>query len=71
MLTFYEISETFNDDLITVAYLIAYFGNDKSIKRIMGNLEISKVKPYSVELEKILDLKMNTIKDLMRVHNER
>ena len=64
MLTFYEVLDTFNGDLSTVAFLIAYFRED-SIKRVLKNLEVSKVKPYNAELEKILDLKMRTLKDLM------
>ena len=48
----------------TVAFLIAYFRED-SIKRVLNNLEVSRVKPYHAELEKILDLKMRTLKDLM------
>ena len=70
MLTFYEVLDTFNGDLSTVAFLIAYFRED-SIKRVLKNLEVSKVKPYNAELEKILDLKMNTIKDLIKVRYER
>ena len=66
MLTFYEVLDTLNGDLSTVAFLIAYFRDD-SVKRVMSNLEVSKVKPYNAELEKILDLKMNTIKDLIKV----
>ncbi len=70
MPVFYEVLDTFNGDLSTVAFLIAYFRDD-SIKRVMSNLEVSKVKPYNAELEKILDLKMNTIKDLIKVRYER
>jgi predicted Zn-dependent protease len=70
MLTFYEVLDTLNGDLSTVAFLIAYFRDD-SVKRVMSNLEVSKVKPYNAELEKILDLKMNTIKDLIKVRYER
>ena len=70
MLTFYEVLDTLNGDLSTVAFLIAYFSDD-SVKRVMSNLEVSKVKPYNAELEKILDLKMNTIKDLIKVRYER
>lgn len=66
MPVFYEVLDTFNGDLSTVAFLIAYFRND-SVKRVMSNLEVSKVKPYNAELEKILDLKMLTIKDLIKV----
>ncbi len=69
MLTFYEVLDTFNGDLSTVAFLIAYFRED-SVKRVMSNLEVSKVKPYNAELEKILDLKMHTIKDLIKVRYE-
>lgn len=69
MLTFYEVLDTFNGDLSTVAFLIAYFRDD-SVKRVMSNLEVSKVKPYNAELEKILDLKMHTIKDLIKVRYE-
>ena len=69
MLTFYEVLDTFNGDLSTVAFLIAYFRED-SVKRVMSNLEVSKVKPYNAELEKILDLKINTIKDLIKVRYE-
>ena len=70
MLTFYEVLDTLNGDLSTVVFLIAYFRDD-SVKRVMSNLEVSKVKPYNAELEKILDLKMNTIKDLIKVRYER
>lgn len=70
MPVFYEVLDTFNGDLNTVAFLIAYFRDD-SVKRVMSNLEVSKVKPYNAELEKILDLKMNTIKDLIKVRYER
>ena len=70
MLTFYEVLDTLNGDLSTVAFLIAYFRDD-SVKRVMSNLEVSKVKPYNAELEMILDLKMNTIKDLIKVRYER
>ncbi len=70
MPVFYEVLDTFNGDLSTVAFLIAYFRDD-SVKRVMSNLEVSKVKPYNAELEKILDLKMNTIKDLIKVRYER
>ena len=70
MHVFYEVLDTFNGDLSTVAFLIAYFRDD-SVKRVMSNLEVSKVKPYNAELEKILDLKMNTIKDLIKVRYER
>ena len=66
MPVFYEVLDTFNGDLSTVAFLIAYFRDD-SVKRVMSNLEVSKVKPYNAELEKILDLKMLTIKDLIKV----
>lgn len=69
MPVFYEVLDTFNGDLNTVAFLIAYFRDD-SVKRVMSNLEVSKVKPYNAELEKILDLKMNTIKDLIKVRYE-
>lgn len=69
MLTFYEVLDTLNGDLNTVAFLIAYFRDD-SVKRVMSNLEVSKVKPYNAELEKILDLKMLTIKDLIKVRYE-
>ncbi len=61
---FDEVLDTLNGDLSTVAFLIAYFRED-SIKRVLKNLEVSKVKPYNAELEKILDLKMRTLKDLM------
>ena len=67
---FDEVLDTLNGDLSTVAFLIAYFRED-SIKRVLNNLEVSKVKPYNAELEKILDLKMNTIKDLIKVRYER
>ena len=67
---FDEVLDTLNGDLSTVAFLIAYFRED-SIKRVLKNLEVSKVKPYNAELEKILDLKMNTIKDLIKVRYER
>ena len=70
MPVFYEVLDTFNGDLNTVAFLIAYFRED-SVKRVMSNLEVSKVKPYNAELEKILDLKMHTIKDLIKVRYER
>ncbi len=70
MPVFYEVLDTFNGDLSTVAFLIAYFRDD-SVKRVMSNLEVSKVKPYNAELEKILDLKMHTIKDLIKVRYER
>lgn len=70
MPVFYEVLDTFNGDLNTVAFLIAYFRDD-SVKRVMSNLEVSKVKPYNAELEKILDLKMLTIKDLIKVRYER
>ena len=69
MPVFYEVLDTFNGDLSTVAFLIAYFRDD-SVKRVMSNLEVSKVKPYNAELEKILDLKMHTIKDLIKVRYE-
>jgi len=69
MPVFYEVLDTFNGDLSTVAFLIAYFRED-SVKRVMSNLEVSKVKPYNAELEKILDLKMHTIKDLIKVRYE-
>ncbi len=68
--TFDEVLDTLQGDLSTVAFLIAYFRDD-SVKRVMSNLEVSKVKPYNAELEKILDLKMNTIKDLIKVRYER
>mgnify|MGYP003594628297 CR=1 FL=1 len=68
--TFDEVLDTLQGDLSTVAFLIAYFSDD-SVKRVMSNLEVSKVKPYNAELEKILDLKMNTIKDLIKVRYER
>ncbi len=61
---FDEVLDTLNGDLTIVAFLIAYFRED-SIKRVLKNLEVSKVKPYNAELEKILDLKMRTLKDLM------
>ena len=63
---FDEVLDTLNGDLTIVAFLIAYFRED-SIKRVLKNLEVSKVKPYNAELEKILDLKMHTIKDLIKV----
>lgn len=69
MPVFYEVLDTFNGDLSTVAFLIAYFRNE-SVKRVLNNLEVSKVKPYNAELEKILDLKMHTIKDLIKVRYE-
>ena len=68
-ITFDEVLDTLQGDLSTVAFLIAYFSDD-SVKRVMSNLEVSKVKPYNAELEKILDLKMNTIKDLIKVRYE-
>ena len=61
---FDEVRDTLNGDLTIVAFLIAYFRDD-SFKRVLNNLEVSKVKPYHAELEKILDLKMRTLKDLM------
>ena len=61
---FDEVLDTLNGNLTIVAFLIAYFRED-SIKRVLNNLEVSKVKPYNAELEKILDLKMRTLKDLM------
>ncbi len=67
--TFDEVLDTLQGDLSTVAFLIAYFSDD-SVKRVMSNLEVSKVKPYNAELEKILDLKMHTIKDLIKVRYE-
>ena len=66
---FDEVLDTLNGDLSTVAFLIAYFRDD-SVKRVMSNLEVSKVKPYNAELEKILDLKIHTIKDLIKVRYE-
>ena len=68
--TFDEVLETLHGDLTIVAFLIAYFRDD-SFKRVLNNLEVSRVKPYHAELEKILDLKMNTIKDLIKVRYER
>lgn len=62
--TFDEVLETLHGDLTIVAFLIAYFRDD-SFKRVLNNLEVSRVKPYNAELEKILDLKMRTLKDLM------
>ena len=67
--TFDEVLETLHGDLTIVAFLIAYFRED-SIKRVLNNLEVSKVKPYNAELEKILDLKMRTLKDLMEAKND-
>ena len=67
--TFDEVLDTLQGDLSTVAFLIAYFSDD-SVKRVMSNLEVSKVKPYNAELEKILDLKMRTLKDLMEAKND-
>ena len=61
---FDEVLETLQGDLTIVALLVAYFRED-SFKRVLNNLEVSKVKPYHAELEKILDLKMRTLKDLM------
>ena len=61
---FDEVLETLQGDLNTVAFLVAYFRED-SFKRVLNNLEVSRVKPYHAELEKILDLKMRTLKDLM------
>ena len=66
---FDEVLDTLNGDLSTVAFLIAYFRED-SIKRVLNNLEVSKVKPYHAELDKILDLKMRTLKDLMEAKND-
>lgn len=66
---FYEVLDTFKGDLSTVAFLIAYFRDD-SVKKVMSNLEVSKVKPYNAELEKILDLKMRTLKDLMEAKHD-
>ena len=66
---FDEVLDTLNGDLTIVAFLIAYFRED-SIKRVLKNLEVSKVKPYNAELEKILDLKMRTLKDLMEAKND-
>ena len=66
---FDEVLDTLNGDLTIVAFLIAYFRDD-SFKRVLNNLEVSKVKPYHAELEKILDLKMRTLKDLMEAKND-
>ena len=66
---FDEVLDTLNGDLTIVAFLIAYFRED-SIKRVLNNLEVSKVKPYHAELDKILDLKMRTLKDLMEAKND-
>ena len=66
---FDEVLDTLNGDLTIVAFLIAYFRDD-SIKRVLNNLEVSKVKPYHAELDKILDLKMRTLKDLMEAKND-
>ncbi len=62
--TFDEVLDTLQGDLTIVALLVAYFRDD-SFKRVLNNLEVSRVKPYHAELEKILDLKMRTLKDLM------
>ena len=40
--TFDEVLDTLQGDLSTVAFLIAYFRDD-SVKRVMSNLEVSKV----------------------------
>ena len=66
---FDEVLDTLNGDLTIVAFLIAYFRDD-SFKRVLNNLEVSKVKPYLAELDKILDLKMRTLKDLMEAKND-
>ena len=66
---FDEVLDTLNGDLTIVAFLIAYFRED-SIKRVLNNLEVSKVKPYHAELDKILDLKMRTHKDLVEAKND-
>ena len=66
---FDEVLDTLNGDLTIVAFLIAYFKED-SFKRVLNNLEVSKVKPYLAELDKILDLKMRTLKDLMEAKND-
>lgn len=66
---FDEVLDTLNGDLTIVAFLIAYFRED-SIKRVLNNLEVSKVKPYHAELDKILDLKMRTLKDLVEAKND-
>ncbi len=66
---FDEVLDTLNGNLTIVAFLIAYFRED-SIKRVLNNLEVSKVKPYHAELDKILDLKMRTLKDLMEAKND-
>ncbi len=66
---FDEVLDTLNGDLTIVAFLIAYFRED-SIKRVLNNLEVSKVKPYHAELDKILDLKMRTLKDLMEAKHD-
>ena len=66
---FDEVLDTLNGDLTIVAFLIAYFRED-SFKRVLNNLEVSKVKPYLAELDKILDLKMRTLKDLMEAKND-
>lgn len=71
MLTFYEVLQTCNDDLNVVAFLIAYFSNETNINKIVKNLEVSKINSYEMEINKILDLKLHTIKDLVKVHYDR
>ena len=68
---FYEVLAMFDDNIFTVALLIKLFRQKADVK-IVQNLESLKINDYSLELDKILKLNINTIRDLKKgLHYER
>ena len=68
---FYEVLAMFDDNIFTVALLIKLFRQNADMK-IVQNLESLKINDYSLELDKILKLNINTIRDLKKgLHYER
>ena len=68
---FYEVLAMFDDNIFTVALLIKLFRQNADMK-IVQNLENLKINDYSLELDKILQLNIKTIRDLKKgLHYER
>ena len=68
---FYEVLAMFDDNIFTVALLIKLFRQNADMK-IVQNLENLKINDYSLELDKILQLNIKTLRDLKKgLHYER
>ena len=62
---FYEVLAMFDDNIFTVALLIKLFRQNADMK-IVQNLENLKINDYSLELDKILQLNIKTLRDLKK-----